>query len=58
MQTHSLSKPKKRKKNDIVKNGGDIFVISTPKKIDFDYFPLLNVDSQKTLINKSILFFN
>ena len=53
----SLSKPKKRKKADLFKAGGDIFVISTPKKIDIDYFPMLKMESPKKLINKSILFF-
>lgn len=57
LQMPSLSKPKKRKKTDIFKGGGDIFVISTPKKIDFDYFPMLKIESPKKLINKSILFF-
>ena len=56
LQTFQLTKPKKRKKNDFYK-GGDIFVISTPKKIDFDYFPILSVDNPKKLINKSIVFF-
>ena len=56
LQTFQLTKPKKRKKNDFYK-GGDIFVISTPKKIDFDYFPVLSVDNPKKLINKNIVFF-
>ena len=57
LQMQSLSKPKKRKKADLFKAGGDIFVISTPKKIDIDYFPMLKMESPKKLINKSILFF-
>ena len=56
LQTYQLPKPKKRKKNEIYR-GGDIFVISIPKKIDFDYFPVLSIDNSKKLINKNIIFF-
>ena len=56
LQTYQLPKPKKRKKNELYR-GGDIFVISIPKKIDFDYFPVLSIDNSKKLINKNIIFF-
>ena len=56
LQTYQIPKPKKRKKNEFYK-GGDIFVISTPKKFDFDYFPIITVDNPKKLINKNIIFF-
>ena len=54
-QFNSITKQKKRKKNDLLK-GNDIFVIS-PKKIDLDYFPILNFESSNKLINKSIILF-
>ena len=56
LQTFQLTKPKKRKKSEFYK-GGDIFVISTPKKIDFDYFPILSIDNPKKMVNKNIIFF-
>ena len=56
LQTFPLTKPKKRKKNEFYK-GGDIFVISTPKKIEYDYFPILSIDNPKKLINKNIVYF-
>ena len=56
LQTFQIPKPKKRKKNDYYK-GGDIFVISTPKKIEFDYFPILSAENPKKLINKNIILF-
>ena len=49
------TKSKKRKKNDLLK-GTDIFVISH-KKIDLDYFPILNFESSNKLINKTIILF-
>ena len=55
LELHTILKPKKRKKNELLK-GTDIFVIS-PKKIDLDYFPVLNVESSNKLINKNILLF-
>ena len=57
LQMRNISKPKKRKKNELIK-GGDIFVISTPRKIDLDYFPILSIENSNKLINKNILFFN
>ena len=56
LQTFTLPKVKKRKKNEVIKSG-ELFVINTPKRIDYDYFPALNVDMQKKLINRTILFF-
>ena len=56
LQTYELTRPKKRKKNELYK-GGDIFVISTPKKIEYDYFPILSIDNPKKLLNKNIVYF-
>ena len=52
---NSIPKSRKRKKNEIIKNS-EIFVIN-PKKIDFDYFPVLNVENSGKLINKTLLSF-
>ena len=51
-----MFKPKKRKRNEPEKTF-EIFVVSAPKKIKYDHFPLLSGDNPKKLINKSILFF-
>ena len=55
LQTYQIPKPKKRKRNDY--KTGDIFIISTPKKIEIDYFPVLSMDNPKKLINKTLVFF-
>ena len=47
----------KRKRDEQPEKTMDIFVVSTPKKIKYDRFPLLSRDNPKKLINNSILFF-
>ena len=53
---HQFLKPRKRKRNEPEKTL-EMFVVTTPKRIKYDRFPLLSRDNPKKLINNSILFF-
>ena len=56
LSNYQLINSKKRKREEPEKTM-EIFVVSTPKRIKYDRFPLLSRDNPKKLINNSILFF-
>ena len=56
LSNHQFLKSKKRKRDEPEKTF-EMFVVTTPKRIKYDRFPLLSRDNPKKLINNSILFF-